>query len=480
MAQLRASPLHVGTTVSDVAAATFGQSSIARSVGAAPDGTIYVGFFSADAKQVRIAKSTDRGATFSASVLVDTAAGGATYVAASLNVNSAGQVFVAYIDSSSNVFFARSANAGVTYTLVPGMGSTSTSFAGVRVASQGDRVYVGYVTPGGITVVSSSNAGISFGTPVPVTVTGGNFALLVDQTNGDLVVSAENVSLYLRVSHDHGATFDPQQQPPGNVFFANWTISSDVSGHHVWVAGAMVATDKAYQIDLSDFSSMERTAFLHTSAGSSRSLYAAGCADIVDSVSGSLAVLHDFGTTSGPVYAVNGSDQTTTVNSFSGDVLVAYRNATDIKLDVYENEVTGCGPHVSTTLNDGHEFARIGHSLNYLVTVSDQFTTADNVTVSLSTPGNALDLASASWQCIGSDDTTICPSSGGSGAALGAVSLHATATMTWLVSVPVRVTTTDDTIQMDVNATGAPTASDIDTLVIFRSSFDVANSDGTQ
>jgi hypothetical protein len=477
---LHATPLHVGTTVSDVPANSLGMSSITRAVGAAPDGTIYVGFFSADGKQLRVASSTDRGATFAASVLVDTAGGSAIFSTASLEVNSAGQVLIAYIDSSSNVFFARSTNAGASYTRVPGLGTASASFQGVRVASQDDHVYVGFATNGGVGVVSSTNAGVSFGSLVPVTIVGGNFALLVDRSNADLVVAAENVSLYLRVSHDHGATFDAQQQPSGQVFFANWTISSDVSGRHVWVAGSLAASDNAYQIDLSDFSSIQRTAFLHTSTASSRSLYAAGCGDIVDSVASKLAVVHDFGASIGTTYTVGGSNQTTSVNPFSGDVLVAYLNATDIKLDVYANETTGCGPHVTTTMDDGHEFARTGRSLNYLVTVSDEFTSADNLTVNLSTPGSALDLANASWECTGSGSTAICPVSSGTGPSLGVVSLPALTTMTWIVSVPVLATATDDSIKLDLDATGAPTVSDIDTLVIFRSGFDVSNSDGTK
>jgi len=294
------------------------------------------------------------------------------------------------------------------------------------------------------------------------------------------VVAAEFVNLYLRVSHDHGGTFDSQQTPAGQVFSANWTMSSDVSGRFVWVAGSQNTTDNAYQINLSDFTSVVRTAFLTPASGSSRSLYAAGCGDVVDSIAGSWAAVHNFGTTIGTTYAVGGSDQTTGVNPFSGDVLIAYASATDIKLDVYANEITGCGSHVSATVNDGHAFARFGQTLNYLVTASDEFAPADNVAVNLSTPGSALDLANASWECIGSDNTVICPANSGTGASLGSVSLQPVTTMTWIVSVPVLAAATDETIELDVNATGATTASDTDALVIFRSGFDIANSDGTQ
>jgi len=477
---LRAGPLHLGTTTNDVQAHSFGFSNASRAVGAAPDGTIYVGFFSADGTQIRIASSSDRGATFAPSVLVDTAGVGNTFGDAWLTVSSAGDVFVAYIDSSSKVWFARSSNAGVTFTPGPSLGTTSASF-GVRVATTGSYVHVAYAIPGGVAVASSSDGGVSFAPPVTVVITGGNIGLLVDQSNADVVVAAEFVSLYLRVSHDHGATFDLQQQPAGQVFFADWTISSDVSGRHLWVAGSENSgSDNAYQIDLSNFSSVPKAAFLNTTTALSRSLFAVGCGDIVDSVAGSWAAVHDFGATIGTTYPVGGPDQTTAVNPNSGDVLIAYSSGTDIKLDVYENEITGCGPHVSATIDDGHVFARIGKTLNYLVTVSDEFAAVNNVAVNLATPGTALDLVHATWECIGSDNTVICPASSGTGLALGSVSLQPASTMTWLVSVPVLAAATEAAAELDVSATGAGIASDVDTLVIFRSGFDVNNSDGTQ
>ena len=110
-----ASALYTGTVASDVQSASFGSSQTTRALGAAADGTIYVGFFSADGTQIRVARSTDRGATFSPSVIADTAAVGKTFATASLAVSPAGAVFVAYEDSSSNVFLARSTNSGVTF-----------------------------------------------------------------------------------------------------------------------------------------------------------------------------------------------------------------------------------------------------------------------------------------------------------------------------------------------------------------------------
>jgi hypothetical protein len=479
-----ASALHIGTVASDVQSASFGSSQITRAVGAAADGTIYVGFFSADRTQLRVAHSIDRGATFSPSVYVDTAAAGKTFATASLAVSSAGSVLVAYADSAASVFFARSIDAGVTFTPVPTLGTAGNTGSGVQVQSQGNYVYVGYtVFGGGVAVATSSDGGATFpAPPVTVVITGGYFGLLVDQSNGDVIVGGENANLYVRVSHDHGANFDPVQNPSGQAFFSNWTLSSDISGRYIWVGGTAIA-NTVYQIDTSSWVSTARSAFLSTGAAQARSMYAVGCGDIVDSIDGSWAVLHDFGTTLGTTHSIAGTNQTTLTNPLNGDVLVTYQNGTDTQLDVYQDEAFGCGAHLSLTVSDGHDFARYGKTMNYLVTLSSAgYGSADGIAVSLSTPGTGLDLANAQWQCVASDNTALCASSSGNGPSLGTVTLPAGTHMNWVVSVPVLATTTDDTIELDANAVGSLSASgsDTDALVVFRNGFDVTNSDGTR
>jgi len=51
--------------------------------------------------------------------------------------------------------------------------------------------------------------------------------------------------------------------------------------------------------------------------------------------------------------------------------------------------------------------------------------------------------------------------------------------MSWLVSVPVFSNATDPTAEFDVSAAGLVSANDIDTLVVFRDGFNVANGNGT-
>jgi len=80
--------------------------------------------------------------------------------------------------------------------------------------------------------------------------------------------------------------------------------------------------------------------------------------------------------------------------------------------------------------------------------------------------------------CVGSGGATCTTSSLGGLTASATVAGNSTAT--WVISVPVLVSTTDTTVEMDVSTPGLPLATDVNTLVIFRDGYDVANADGTQ
>jgi hypothetical protein len=303
--------------------------------------------------------------------------------------------------------------------------------------------------------------------------------LLVDPSIGELFVGGENGSLAVNYSTDHGATFAVNSNYASTVSYFNWAITSDATQRALWVGGT---GGTVHRVTLPSWSSASMPGFLSTATPSSRSMYGASCtvvSDVVDSVDGSLAVSHNFGFSLGTVYPVLGPNQTTSVDPARSDVLVTYSVGPSLEvilLDVYENELS-CGPHVAATVNDGRDFARYGQMLNYLVTLNGPVI---NGAVSLNTPGNGLDLASATWTCVGSDITAICPSSDGIGPALGTVSLPAGTSMNWIVSVPVSSSTTDDTIELDVAAPGATSGSDVNELVIFRDGFNVTNSDGTR
>jgi len=195
--------------------------------------------------------------------------------------------------------------------------------------------------------------------------------------------------------------------------------------------------------------------------------------------------------------AVNGSTFTFTNAISSGSsyiVGIAQQpsgqtcGVTDASGTVTDTNITGAngGPSVSCaatpsqltlTVDDGGAFARYGQVVNYTIALSNiGSTTASGVSVS-STASAGLDLENATWVC-GATSGATCTASG-SHALTDTATLPAHGTIIWIVSVPVSATSTDNTVELDVSATGATAASDVDTLVIFRSTFDVGNANGT-
>jgi len=136
------------------------------------------------------------------------------------------------------------------------------------------------------------------------------------------------------------------------------------------------------------------------------------------------------------------------------------------------------GASLSLSVDDSHLYARYGMVLDYLVTLSNSGNaTATNVSVS-SAASSGLDVANTNWICVDGGGGATCTASG-TGAFADTATLPPSRSLTWQVSVPVFVDATDDTVSLSISAPGAADATDVDTLVIFRSTFDVANADGT-
>ena len=133
-------------------------------------------------------------------------------------------------------------------------------------------------------------------------------------------------------------------------------------------------------------------------------------------------------------------------------------------------------PALTLSIDDGRQFARYDNIANYTVNlVNNSPTAVSNIAVPSSlSPG----LDTANTLCVGSGGATCTTSSLGGLTASATVAGNSTAT--WVISVPVLVSTTDTTVEMDVSTPGLPLATDVNTLVIFRDGYDVANADGTQ
>lgn len=148
---------------------------------------------------------------------------------------------------------------------------------------------------------------------------------------------------------------------------------------------------------------------------------------------------------------------------------------TDVRVDC-----TDAQAKLTLTIDDGQAFARYGQTLDYLVTLNNSGNATASGVVVVGSMSAGLDSAHAHWKCIGASGAATCTTIG-VGPLGDTVTLPVNRSLTWIVTVPVKVGATDDTVEMNEQATdGATSVSDQDTLVIFRDGTDVAHADGTK
>ena len=141
-------------------------------------------------------------------------------------------------------------------------------------------------------------------------------------------------------------------------------------------------------------------------------------------------------------------------------------------------------PVLALAITDNRDYARSGMLLNYVITLTNTSAgDATGVTVS-STLSAQLDAANTSSICLGSGGGSVCPASGIGSSITSGIVLPAGRTLVWLVSAPVLLQAIGTTVDYSVSAAGSGaspiSATDSDTLVVFRDNFDVPYADGTQ
>jgi Protein of unknown function (DUF1566)/IPT/TIG domain len=127
-------------------------------------------------------------------------------------------------------------------------------------------------------------------------------------------------------------------------------------------------------------------------------------------------------------------------------------------------------PQITVDVDDGSDYLSYGGMAEYLVLLTNTGGAADGIAVAASL-SPAFNAAGATWTCnAGTPGTTCTPS--GSGPLADTARLPPGSSLTYLLAVPLQAQTPATTATIQVSATGATTATDIDTLVIFRDGFD--------
>ena len=151
--------------------------------------------------------------------------------------------------------------------------------------------------------------------------------------------------------------------------------------------------------------------------------------------------------------------QVCTVSNGSGTVAAA--NVTDVSVNCIATPTD-----LVVTVDDGLSYVRYGQPINYLVTLTNNGgTTASDVTVSSSVSFLGSDVAQ--WNCTPGGGAT-CTASG-TGPFGDTVTVPFNGSLTWIVNMPALLS--GDYAEFNVVAPGT-SASDIDTLVVFRDGFE--------
>ena len=221
-------PTVSGVQVSDVADATIGNAVTSRNLAIDDAFRVHVAFVDADTLDVRATRSTDRGETFGASMLVHD--GAALLEAPAVSVAASGNhAFLAFLDQNGALRVARSVDAGANWgaaqvVAVGPFGYGESGTAQLSLAVQGAFVYVA-VQDSSIKLVRSDDFGATFG----IVDTGIDplafWDVVVDPRNDHVIVIGDYEDVFYASSIDHGLTFGSVASPPGvRVVFADAAI----------------------------------------------------------------------------------------------------------------------------------------------------------------------------------------------------------------------------------------------------------------
>ncbi len=327
-------PLYSAVLVSDVGTSnTIGQANTSRNVGIDNSGNIYVVFNGS--LGIRVAKSTNRGQSFSSSVQVNS-----TGYEAEIEVAANGNIYVAW-SNGSNIFFAVSTNGGASFSAPVNIGTGGAP----HVASYGTNVYV-LPQSGGVLYRNATNGTGAFSS----TSIGGGWAfsdVRVDPDNGEVFVMTDNPTLFLFKSVNSGVGFTSIALNPSNsqVYYSSYAFSKGPYGRFIFVGGDNNNGQIGYKIDLNSGINTSFSLASNTNA-QGRTLVADEYGNFVDGYYNAgvvgFRISYNQGQTWQPLVNVATA---TTHNIFRNplyqDVVVAYSNGTQVYCTVYGNILPG-------------------------------------------------------------------------------------------------------------------------------------------
>jgi len=225
-------PAVSGVQVSDVANATIGNAVTSRNIAIDEAFRVHVAFIDADTLDVRAARSLDRGQAFGASSLVHDGAALTQAPAVSVATSGRDHVFLAFLDQDGALRVARSTDAGATWSAAQVVangpfGGGESSTRQLSLTAFGARVYVAVQTMS-MWLVRSDDFGATFDTVDTGIAPLAFWDVVVDPRNGHVIVIGDYEDVFYVRSSDHGLTFGPVASPPDvEALYADAAIGPD-------------------------------------------------------------------------------------------------------------------------------------------------------------------------------------------------------------------------------------------------------------
>lgn len=335
-------PLYLDVPVSDIGTDnSLNASNTSRKLAVAPDGTIYA-LFRSPTNGIRIARSTDRGQTFSASVQVT-----ATNAEGEIAIAGDGDLHVAWAAAGS-ILHTVSHDGGATYATPVTVGSGTTA----HMALDGDRVYI--IPRAGNTVYHSDDDGATFA----ATSTGSSYAyadIFVDPLTRDVLVVVDNPSVYFYVSTDFAQTFAGPTATGKSVFYSVGALSVTGGTRYLFLAGSSTNLER---IEVANSPTYFTATVAATAGSNTRSLSADVFGNVVsgylEAGTNNLKFEHsnDLAATFGAATTVvtSATRANAAINTINGDILFLYEKANQIYLSTYERALVGYDITVSPSL----------------------------------------------------------------------------------------------------------------------------------
>ncbi|QAA34773.1 MULTISPECIES: immunoglobulin-like domain-containing protein [Clostridium] len=337
--------LYGALLVSDVGSSpTLQNGNTSRKLAVGSDGTIYAVYRSNEG--IRVAKSTDNGASFIPSVSVYN-----SNYEAEVAVSSSGIVYVTWIENSM-IKLSRSTDHAATFSQPVDVGASN----GMGMMGMGSSVhmttdgnYLYFIDKNGQNFYKSEDGGDTF-SHYDFNESYVFSDVHVDPFTHNVIVQKDNPSITYYISTDHGQTFSAPHMPGNQVFYSVGSIAATADASYLLIAGQ---SSSGVKVNLS--TGISTTPDMgNNQVSQGRSLSDDWYGNVVTGFSdGSYvyyAVSGDLGETFGAAQQVA---QTTvanaSINSTNGDVLFLYESNGQIYLKVFGGKLQGYDLKVSNS-----------------------------------------------------------------------------------------------------------------------------------